>query len=374
MPFSSNEDLISDIRCGKMVILVDDEDRENEGDLVMAAEYVTPDAINFMARYARGLICMPLSKERCQQIGLTLMVDNNRESQRTRFTVSVDAAQGISTGISAADRAHTISMATSPTAVAHDFVHPGHVFPLQAESGGVLTRAGHTEAACDITRLAGLQSVAVIVEIMNEDGTMARCPQLEEFAKQHGLKIGTIANLIRHRLLHEKTITHTGFCLFPTEYGQFTLHGYKNNTDNALHLVLVAGEIDADQPTVVRVHIQDSLHDLTRSLRNPSEWSLSKALHYIGSIGNNAVVLILRYHEHEQAIIDRINAYANEDQTSPISVPLNDNADLRTYGVGAQILRDLGVRRMRIMSAPKFLHGISGFELDIVDYIQNVQH
>ncbi len=375
MPFSTNESLISDIRCGRMVILVDDEDRENEGDLVLAAEHVTPDAINFMARYARGLICMPLTQERCQQIGLTLMVEHSRESQGTRFTVSIDAAHGISTGISAADRARTIRTAASPTASANDFVQPGHIFPLLAESGGVLTRAGHTEAACDITRLAGLQPVAVIVEILNEDGTMARRPNLELFAEQHGLKIGTIANLIRHRLLHEKTITHVGSCRFPTEYGQFTLHGYRNSTDGALHLALAAGMVSAVEPTLVRVHIQDSLHDLTASLRNPSEWALSKALTYAGKTGDNAIVLILRYPEQDQTFIDRIQAYANEDQAPPTQAQLaaEGAADLRTYGIGAQILRDLGVRRMRVMSTPKYLHGISGFELDIVDYLYDTE-
>ena len=368
MSFSTNEILIADFRAGKMIILVDDEDRENEGDLIMAADCVTPEAINFMARYARGLICMPLTQKRCDQIGLTLMVSNNRESQRTRFTVSIDAAQGITTGISAADRAHTIQLAALPTASASDFVQPGHIFPLLAEPGGVLTRAGHTEAACDLARLAEREQIAVIVEILNEDGTMARRPNLELFAQQHGLNIGTIANLIHYRLLHEKTIIHTASCQLPTEYGEFTLHGYRNNTDDALHLALVAGEILPHEPTLVRVHIQNSLHDLTGSLRTKSEWPLRSALRRAGQTGNNAVVLILRYPEQTEEMINRIHTYADEDNTESDN-PTDRNEDLRTYGVGAQILRDLGVRGMRVLSTPKCLHGISGFGLDIVEYL-----
>ncbi|MCA8973539.1 MAG: 3,4-dihydroxy-2-butanone-4-phosphate synthase, partial [Planctomycetes bacterium] len=277
MNFNTVEELIEDFHAGRMVILVDDEDRENEGDLVMPAVATTPEAINFMARYGRGLICLTLTPERCEQLRLWLMVGDNTESKGTKFTVSVDAARGISTGISAADRAKTILDAVAPDAVPSDLVQPGHVFPLMAEPGGVLTRAGHTEAGCDLAGLAGLEPAAVIVEVLNEDGSMARRPQLEAFAAEHGLKIGTIADLIQYRMLHEKTVVRVGECAMPTEYGEFRLYAFQDRLRRNLHFALVHGQLSPNQPSLVRVHVQDSLTDTFGSRREEGQWPLADA-------------------------------------------------------------------------------------------------
>ena len=367
MSFDSIDELITEFRNGNMVVLVDDEDRENEGDLVMPAAHVTPEAINFMARYGRGLICLPMTRERCDALGLKLMVGDNREAQRTQFTVSIDAASGISTGISAADRAETIHAAVRQGARPSDFVQPGHVFPLVSEPGGVLTRAGHTEAGCDLARLAGLEPAAVLVEILNEDGTMARRPDLERFAEAHGLKLGTIADLIKYRMLHEKTVERAGECRLPTEFGEFRLVAFRARTDDRIHYALVAGEIDPDVPTLIRVHLRDSLNDLTGSRRRDAGWPVGDALRRVAEEGSG-IVVILRPPEPANEVVARIDSYRREDEGE--SLPQHDpGADLRTLGLGAQILADLGVRKMRVLSAPKRLHAISGFGLEVVEYV-----
>ncbi len=368
MAFNTCAELIEEFQQGRMVILVDDEDRENEGDLVMAAQTVTPEAINFMTRYARGLICMPMSQEYCERLGLWLMVTENREAQRTKFTVSIDAAKGVSSGISAADRAATIRTAVTEGAGPADFVQPGHIFPLQCEPGGVLSRAGHTEASCDLARMAGYSEAAVVVEILNEDGTMARRPQLEVLAEEHGLKIGTIADLIQHRMLHEKTINRISECALPTRHGVFKLLTYQETVTPSVHFALVRGEIEASRPTLIRVHVQDSLCDLTGSLREDCGWPVSDALARIAS-EEHGVVVILRHEEKAEDLLARIRNYQLQDQGQEL--PHYDTPeDLRTYGVGAQILLDLGVRKMRLLSAPKRLHGLSGFDLEVTEYVK----
>jgi 3,4-dihydroxy 2-butanone 4-phosphate synthase/GTP cyclohydrolase II len=367
MTFNSTQELIEEFRQGRMVVLVDDEDRENEGDLVMPASLATPEAVNFMSKFGRGLICMPLTRERCEQLGLWLMVSDNREAHHTKFTVSIDAARGITTGISAADRAKTIRDAVAERAAPTDFVQPGHIFPLQCEPGGVLSRAGHTEAGCDLARLAGLEPAAVLVEILNEDGSMARRPELERFAEHHQLKIGTIADLITYRMFNEKTVTRVGECALPTRYGAFRLVTYQETVTRALHLALVRGEIDSEQATLIRVHVQDSLCDLTHSERGDCGWPVSDALARVDREGCG-VVVVLRHEERAEEIIHRVQTYAREDAGEPSPQP-EVIEDLRTYGVGAQILIDLGVRRMRVLSSPKRLHGISGFGLEVVEYV-----
>ena len=367
MSFDSIDTLITEFRNGNTVVLVDDEDRENEGDLVMPAAHATPEAVNFMARYGRGLICLPMTRERCDAIGLKLMVGDNREAQRTQFTVSIDAARGITTGISAADRATTILAAVRPGATPSDFVQPGHIFPLMSEPGGVLTRAGHTEAGCDLARLAGLEPAAVLVEILNEDGTMARRPDLERFAQAHGLKLGTIADLIKYRMLNEKTVERVGECRLPTDFGEFRLVAFRARTDDRIHYALLAGEIDPDTPTLIRVHVHDSLYDLTASRRRDAGWPVGDALRRVTQEGRG-VVVVLRPPEPPNEIIARIDSYRREDDGE--ALPQHDGrTDLRTVGLGAQILADLGVRRMRVLSAPKRLHAISGFGLEVVEYV-----
>ncbi len=368
MAFNTCAELIEEFKQGRMVILVDDEDRENEGDLVMAAQTVTPETINFMTRYARGLICMPMSQAYCERLGLWLMVTENREAQRTKFTVSIDAASGISSGISAADRAATILTAVAEGAGPADFVQPGHIFPLQSEPGGVLSRAGHTEASCDLARLAGFGEAAVVVEILNEDGTMARRPQLEVLAAEHGLKIGTIADLIHHRMLHEKTINRICECVLPTRHGDFKLLAYQETVTLSVHFALVRGRIEASRPTLIRVHVQDSLCDLTGSRRDDCGWPVSEALARIAS-EEHGVVVILRHEEKAEDLLTRIRNYQLQDQGQEL--PHYDTPeDLRTYGAGAQILLDLGVRKMRLLSAPKRLHGLSGFDLEVTEYVK----
>jgi 3,4-dihydroxy 2-butanone 4-phosphate synthase/GTP cyclohydrolase II len=367
MAFDTTEALIEAFKEGQMVILIDDEDRENEGDLVMPASFVTAEAINFMSKYARGLICMPLTRERCEQLGLPLMVSDNREAQQTKFTVSIDAAHGITTGISAPDRAKTVLDAVVQGAQPSDFVQPGHIFPLQCEPGGVLSRAGHTEAGCDLARLAGLEPAAVVVEIINEDGTMARRPELEKFAVLHSLKIGTIADLITYRMTHEKTISRVGECALPTRFGAFRLILYQETVTRAVHIALVRGEPTAEEPTLIRVHVRDSLCDLTHSERGDCGWPIGDALARIDAAGSG-VVVILRHDVTDEDLISRVQGYAREDAGENHAQPPT-NEDLRTYGVGAQILLDLGVRKMRVLSAPKRLHGISGFGLEVVEYV-----
>ncbi len=366
MPLNSIEEIIEDIRLGKMVILMDDEDRENEGDLIMAASLVRPEDINFMARYGRGLICLTLTRERCRQLRLPLMVSDNNEKHATAFTLSIEAAEGVTTGISAYDRAHTVRTAVAPAAVPEDLVQPGHIFPLMAQPGGVLTRAGHTEAGCDLTRLAGLEPASVIVEILNEDGTMARRPDLEVFAAQHGIKIGTVADLIQYRLRTEPTIERVSECTMATDFGPFQLVGYRDLIGRELHLALVRGDIDQQHPTLVRVHMQHTLCDLFGNHRHSCGWPLREAIRHIAEAGSG-VVIVLRQHEGADELARTIRDYAQED--AGIIPPKQEKpADLRTYGIGAQILLDLGVKQMKVMSSPRRLHGLSGFGLEVVGY------
>jgi 3,4-dihydroxy 2-butanone 4-phosphate synthase/GTP cyclohydrolase II len=367
MPLNSTQEIIEDIRQGKMVVLMDDEDRENEGDLIMAAQCVRAEDINFMARYARGLICLTLTRERCEQLRLPLMVADTNAKHATNFTVSIEAAEGVTTGISAADRARTVQAAVADSAGADDIVQPGHIFPLMAQSGGVLSRAGHTEAGCDLARLAGLEPASVIVEILNEDGTMARRPQLEVFAKERGLKIGTVADLISYRMQHEKTVERVAECLLPTEYGEFRLMAYQDYVSQGLHLVLQKGEIDPEQAPLVRVHLADTFTDLLAVQRGEAGLPLRVAMQRMQDEAAGVVVL-LQHHDKPEALVKRIRDYQLRDRGVNLPRP-PDSADLRNYGLGAQILSDLGVRKMRVMGAPRKLHGLSGFGLEVVEYV-----
>lgn len=362
------EELIEDIRQGKMVILMDDEGRENEGDLIMAAEKSTPEAINFMAMYGRGLICLTMTRQRCEQLSLPLMVSTTNDRHGTNFTVSIEAAEGVTTGISAADRAVTIQSAVAKNAKPSDLIQPGHIFPLMAQTGGVLTRAGHTEAGCDLARMAGCEPAAAIVEILNEDGSMARRPDLEKFAKQHGIKIGTVADLIHYRMHYEKSVEHVSVCDMPTRHGNFKLHTYRNVNDGRVHFALVKGEITRSEPTLVRVHVEHSMCDMFGGQRGDCGWPLEDALKRIEKEGHG-VAVILRLEEDSEQLIKRVKNYAAEDAGDDL--PANETAqDLRTFGIGAQILTDLGVRKMRVLSAPKKMHALSGFDLEVTEYVQ----
>ena len=366
--FSDIEGIIADVRDGRMVIIVDDEDRENEGDLIMAAAKVRPEDINYMARYGRGLICLTLTRSRCQQLRLPLMVTGTDESQATNFTVSIEAAEGVTTGISAHDRARTIRVAVAPDARPEDLRQPGHVFPLMAQPGGVLTRAGHTEAGCDLARLAGLEPAAGIVEILNEDGTMARRPQLEDFARQHGLKIGSIADLIRFRLQNEVSVERIAEQVVNTEFGPFRLFTYEDHVNRNVHLALVHGDLAGADIPLVRVHVQDTLGDVIGVQSPRLGWPLRSAMRRIAEAGTGVVVL-LRYPEPPRQLVVAVRALAGSVPSEPAR--RERVGVLRTFGTGAQILRDLGVTRMRVLSAPKQMHGISGFGLEVVEYVDD---
>jgi 3,4-dihydroxy 2-butanone 4-phosphate synthase/GTP cyclohydrolase II len=366
---NTTEEIIEELRAGRMVIIMDDEDRENEGDLLLAADCVTPESVNFMAKYGRGLICLTLSKERCERLRLPLMVNDNRAAHSTAFTVSIEAANGVTTGISAADRATTIRAAIAPDAQPRDLVQPGHVFPLIAQPGGVLVRAGHTEAGCDLTRLAGFEPAAVIVEILNEDGTMARRPDLEVFARTHGLKIGTIADLIHYRVSHEKAVIRECECELPTEYGSFRLVAYRDTIDNEIHLALTRGTIRPERPTLVRVHIQNTLCDLFGTRHPACGWPLADVMRQVAEAGEG-VVVVLRNRDSAGDLLSRVKDFQLHDVEDRVPQRRHqDRNELRTYGIGAQILADLGVRKMRVMSAPRAMHGISGFDLEVVEYV-----
>ena len=367
MALNTTEELIKDIRDGKMVILMDDEDRENEGDLVIAADCVRSEDINFMARYARGLICLTLTREHCRKLNLPLMASNTYSSDNTNFTVSIEAAQGVTTGISAADRAHTIKTAVATDAKPSDLVLPGHVFPLMAHPGGVLSRAGHTEAGCDLARLAGFTPAGVIVEILKDDGTMARRADLESFAKEHKLKIGTIADLIHYRIENEKTVERVIECDMPTEYGDFHVIGYRDGVENNLHFAMVKGKINSADPVLVRVHVQNPICDLTGSLREECGWPVRDVLKRVSQEASGVVVILCNQME-SQELINQLESYSSKDNSSAVSRKQN-RKDLRTIGLGAQILSDLGVRKMRVLSAPKKIHAISGFGLEVVEYV-----
>ncbi len=366
MSFNTIEEILADLHAGKMVVIMDDENRENEGDLLMAAGLVRPEDINFMARYGRGLICLTLTKERCEQLRLPLMVSDNYAKHATNFTVSIEAAEGVTTGISAADRAITVRAAVAADAKPEDVVQPGHIFPLMARPGGVLTRAGHTEAGCDLTRLAGLEPAAVIVEILNEDGTMARRPDLEVFAREHDLKIGTIADLIRYRVENETTIERVAESDIETEYGNFRLVTYLDAIDDELHFALILGDLQPREPALVRVHLQSTLCDVLGGVHSDCGWPLRRAMQRIQREGRGVIVL-LRKAEDNRELVRRVrNLQLGIGVEGGASGP---QSELRTFGVGAQILSDLGVRSMRVLSAPKVMHGLSGFGLEVVEYI-----
>ncbi|MGY6214939.1 bifunctional 3,4-dihydroxy-2-butanone-4-phosphate synthase/GTP cyclohydrolase II [Methylolobus aquaticus] len=364
------EEIIADIREGRMVIIMDDEARENEGDLVMAASHVRPEDVNFMARYGRGLICLTLTRDRCQQLRLPLMVNDNRTPHSTNFTVSIEAATGVTTGISAADRARTIQCAVAPGCKPEDLVQPGHVFPLMAQPGGVLNRAGHTEAGCDLARLAGTEPAAVIVEILNEDGSLARRPDLEAFAAKHGLKIGTIADLIHYRMQNEQTVERICSCAFPTEFGDFRLHAYQDRIDNKLHLALTLGAVSGDAPTLVRVHGRNLLGDLFGAKRGDATMSLRASMKRIAQEGAG-VLVVIRNEEDDKSLVERIHHYQMEDHGIALGVSEERGDDWRTTGTGAQILADLGVRKLRILGSQKKYLGLSGYDLEVVDYVSS---
>lgn len=368
MAFSSIPDILADLRQGKMVIIVDDEDRENEGDLLMAASLVRDQDINFMARYGRGLICLTLVKERCERLKLPLMVSHTQDTHSTNFTVSIEAAKGVTTGISAADRAITIQAAVAPNATHRDIVQPGHIFPLMAQPGGVLTRAGHTEAGCDLARLAGLEPAAVIVEILNEDGSMARRPDLEAVAQQHQLKIGSIEALIRYRLETETTVERVAQSPFYSDYGTFNMVAYRHIINNDLHFALVKGEIDPQQPTLIRVHMENPFCDLLHLQREACGWPLADALQVIAAAKEPGVLILLRQQYENAALLQQMQQFQPETTHPPLSE--KHASHLRTYGVGAQILADLGVKQMRVLGAPRKVHSLAGFGLKIVDYVE----
>ena len=364
----SIEDVLADLRAGRMVIIMDDEDRENEGDLVMGASMVRPEDINFMARYGRGLICLTLSPERCDQLRLPLMVSGTDRTRSTNFTLSIEAAEGVTTGISAHDRAHTIRTAVRPGAVPEDLRQPGHIFPLMAQPGGVLTRAGHTEAGCDLARLAGLEPAAVIVEILNEDGTMARRPDLVAFARQHKLRMGTIAQLIRYRLEKEESVERISEDEVDTEFGRFRLVTFEDHVHQDVHMALVLGEVDPATVPLVRVQLTDTLRDLVGISAPRLGWPLRDAIRRIAAEGAG-IVVILRRHELPRELVDSVAQLSGRPLSPSPDRDGHESKVLRTYGIGAQILRNLGVRRMRVLSAPKQMSGLSGFGLEVVDYV-----
>jgi 3,4-dihydroxy 2-butanone 4-phosphate synthase/GTP cyclohydrolase II len=370
--FNPIESVIADLRKGKMVIVVDDADRENEGDLVMAAQHVTPAAVNFMAKFGRGLICVPTTGERLQQLGVDRMVQHNRESFRTDFQVSVDAAHGIGSGISAADRAKTILHMASPTAVPDDLVQPGHIFPLRARAGGVLQRAGHTEAAVDLVHLSGCRPIGVICEIMNDDGTMARLPALLKFAKKHKLKICTIAALIEYRRTREKLVEHIEVVQMPTDYGEFALHLYRSKLDGKHHLALVRGDVAGKSKVLVRVHSECLTGDVFGSRRCDCGPQLHQAMKQVAEAGCG-VVLYMRQEGRGIGLAPKIQAYKLQEQgldTVEANEKLGYGMDLREYGLGAQILCDLGLKTIRLLTNnPKKVVGLEGYGLKIVEQV-----
>lgn len=367
MKLNTIEELLADIRQGKMVILMDDEDRENEGDLIIAAEQVRPEDINFMATHARGLVCLTLTRQRCEHLGLQPMVQANNAQFHTNFTASIEAAEGVTTGISAADRAHTVRVAVGRNVKPEEIVQPGHVFPIMAQPGGVLSRAGHTEAGCDLARLAGFEPASVIVEIMNEDGTMARRPDLEIFAEEHGLKIGTIADLIHYRVTNEKTVDRVEDRTLQTEFGEFQFISYKDSIQGGTHIALVKGDITPEDPVLVRVHIADTLRDLLGASREgSSSWPIQRALEKISAEGKGVLVLLDSGIGGED-IEARIKAFF-ADSAKPASSK-NSTGVYLTVGTGSQILRDLGVGKMKLLSAPIKFTALSGFDLEVVEYL-----
>ena len=359
------EEIIEDLRQGKMVIIMDDEDRENEGDLVMAAAFTRPEDINFMARYGRGLICLTLTSERCQQLRLPLMTNENKTTHSTNFTVSIEAATGVTTGISAADRARTVQCAVAVDAKADDLIQPGHIFPLMAKSGGVLNRAGHTEAGCDLARLAGVEPAAVIVEILNEDGSMARKPDLEVFAQHHNLKIGTISDLIHYRIKHENTLERISECAFPTEFGDFRLYAYQDRNDNNLHLALVMGQVSNGEPVLVRVHARNLLDDVFSSKRADRSIPMRIAMQKIAKEGRG-VLVVIRQNESNKNLVELIHRYQLEDNGVATAA---EPPDWRMTGTGARILSDFGVHKLKVLGTQKKYVGLAGFDMEVTEHV-----
>jgi 3,4-dihydroxy 2-butanone 4-phosphate synthase/GTP cyclohydrolase II len=357
------EEVVAEMRAGRMVILVDEEDRENEGDLVLAADHVTPEAINFMARFGRGLICLTLTRERCERLRLPPMVARNGTKMGTAFTVSIEAATGVTTGISAADRARTVQAAVARNAQPEDLVQPGHIFPLQAVDGGVLMRAGHTEAGCDLAAMAGLTPAAVICEIMKDDGTMARLPDLQAFAAEHGLKIGTIADLIEYRSRNESLVEKVGTRTLQTAYGTFTAHAWKDKPSQGLHLALVLGRWEPQEAVPVRVHEPLSVLDALETGRSMHSWSLDQSLQHIARAGKGVAVL-LNCGESASELLAQFEGTARAAQA-----PERGRMDLRTYGIGAQVLRDCGVHRMLLLGTPRRLPSMAGYGLEIAGHV-----
>ncbi len=363
MPISPIPELVAELAAGRMVILVDEEDRENEGDLVLAADLVTPEAINFMAKHGRGLICLTLPREHCERLQLPPMTRRNGTQHGTAFTVSIEAASGVTTGISAADRARTVQAAVARQAQPTDLVQPGHIFPLQAVDGGVLMRAGHTEAGCDLAEMAGCSPSAVICEIMKDDGTMARLPDLMVFAAEHGLKIGTIADLIEHRSRHESLIEHLGSRTMHTMWGEFTAHAYRDRPSGSLHLALVKGQWTAEESVPARVHEPLSLLDALEKGRPMHSWSLDEALAHIQREGRGVAVL-LNCGESAEQLLAQFEGRATASQA-----PTRGRMDLRTYGIGTQILLQSGVRKMQLIANPRRMPSMAGFGLEITGYL-----
>jgi 3,4-dihydroxy 2-butanone 4-phosphate synthase/GTP cyclohydrolase II len=357
------EDIVADMRAGRMVILVDEEDRENEGDLVIAAQHVTAEAVNFMARFGRGLICLTLTRERCERLQLPPMALRNGDKKGTAFTVSIEAAEGVSTGISAADRACTVLAAVAPNARPDDLVQPGHIFPLQAVDGGVLMRAGHTEAGCDLAHMAGCTPASMICEIMNDDGTMARLPDLQLFAAEHGLKIGTIADLIEHRSRVESLVERVGSRVLNTAFGEFTVHAFRDKPAQGVHMALVKGEWTPDEAVLARVHEPMSVLDALEVNRAMHSWSLDASLSRIAAEGRGVAVL-LNCGESAAQLLAQFDGTARASHG-----PERGRMDLRSYGIGAQILRDCGVRRMNLMGNPRRMPSMAGYGLEIAGYI-----
>ena len=359
-------ELVDDIRQGKMVILMDDEDRENEGDIIMAAEKVQAEHINFMARFARGLICMPMTRARCEQLNLPLMVRDNGSGFGTKFTLSIEATEGVTTGISAADRARTVQAAVAAHAKPSDIVQPGHIFPLMAEPGGVLRRAGHTEAACDLAALAGFDPSGVICEIMNDDGSMARRPELEAFAQEHGLKIGTIADLIHYRIVNEQTVDHLEASSVMTSHGELTLHVFRDRIQGAHHLALVNGQPTPEHPTTVRVHLTDTLRDVMGLMKDEQcRWDAHRALEEIAGAAPGVFVLIDDGRPH-QDLKDQLDIFLDRVR-QPRTSDSDGAGNYLTIGTGSQILRYLGVGKMRLLSSPWKFSALSGFDLEVVE-------
>ncbi len=373
MPVITIEEAIEDIKNGKMVILVDDEDRENEGDLTMAATAITPEAINFMAKYGRGLICLSLTAEKADSLNLPLMVENNTSQFETGFTISIEAKEGVTTGISAADRAKTIQVAVAKDSKAEDLARPGHIFPLRARDGGVMARIGQTEGSVDLAKLAGLEPAGVICEIMDEDGTMARMPSLEEFSKEHGLGICTVADLVAYRARTESFVNRAVSTTIETKHGEFTIVTYENELDDLLHIAMVKGEVDPEKPTLVRVHSECMTGDIFGSMRCDCGDQLDQAMAKMEEEGNG-VLLYLRQEGRGIGLINKLKAYDLQQNHGFDTVEANKKLgfkdDLRDYGIGAQMLTDLGVRKMRLMTNnPKKMIGLEGYGLSVVEQI-----